>query len=121
MKKFIILLIGSTISIDHKLITSLDKFSRVFTNVDGIQIEKKNHNFKIDLIIFEISCMSDIKVIKKLRDKHVQVPILVVDGVGDIETIINAFSIGVKDVFIKPYKQDLLAERANALLRHLIK
>ena len=118
MKKYFILLFGNTVSNDNKLITALEKFAKVFINSDGKQVEKTLDNFNINLILFEISRKSDIRLIQKFKKRYVEIPILVVESDGDIETIIQAYSIGVKDVFIKPYKHDLLVERANALLIH---
>ena len=52
---------------------------------------------------------------KQLKQEHPQLTIILIDGDNDL--IAKTFEVGVKDVFRKPYKTDLVAERIRSLIR----
>ena len=118
MVNYHILLTGPDAPFDQDLVALLKKFSCVIKNSDNKQVESILNKEKVDLIIFEVTHQKrlDLGFIKKIRNKYSTVPILLIDGNGDTDLIVNAYTSGVKDVFKKPYKCYLIAERANALV-----
>lgn len=119
MSKHSVLVSGKTIAKDQTLRKELERFAVVLTNGDNSQIELILSENKIDLIILEITNanLHEIEVIKIAKTKFLSTEIILVDGDGDQELIAQAFALGVKDAFRKPYKMSLIVERSNALLR----
>ncbi|MCG3158136.1 MAG: hypothetical protein DKINENOH_04777 [bacterium] len=119
MAKNCVLLSGHTIAHDEKLKEELEKFAAVLTSDDNSQIESILCGNKVDLIILEISNanLQEIEIIKIVKTKFPFTEIILVDGNGDQELIAQAFAFGVKDAFRRPYRNDLIAERADGLLR----
>lgn len=119
MAKNCVLLSGPTIAHDEKLKGELEEFAVVLTRDDNSQIESILNGNNVDLIILEISNanLHEIEMIKIGKMKFPDIEIILVDGDGDQELIAQAFAVGVKDAFRRPYRSDLIAERADALLR----
>ena len=119
MQNYHILLSGPSIFCDQELIDTIEEFAAVSTLSDNTQIHKLASNIFYDLILFEIGAgkSSDFDILKMLNTQFPDSIIIIVDGNGDSELLATAISFGVKDVFKKPYKYQLIAERVNALLK----
>ena len=119
MGTYRILLSGPLVPFDQDLIRVLQQQAQILTNSENRQIEPILQKQKVNLIIFEITKKNtiDVAVIKNIKNKFAEIPIILIDGNGNTDIIVQAYSYGVKDVFKKPYKCYLVAERANALLR----
>lgn len=121
MKVYCVMISGPTITNDCQLVTELQKNSLVVMNSDNSRIESIIRNIKIDLILFEISkkSNSDVVIIGNIKIQFPDIPIIVMNGNGDNEIMIEAFTNGVIDAFKKPYKYHLIVERVNAIFRRL--
>ena len=119
MEKYRILLSGPLVPFDQDLIGVLQQHAQILTNSENRQIEPILQKQKVNLIIFEITKKNniDVALIKNINNKFSEIPIILIDGNGNTDIIVQAYPFGVKDVFKKPYKRYLVAERSNALLR----
>jgi len=116
MKKKI-LISGATLAFDEKLISKLKRTSNVIVNSINNNVLSIIKNTIFDLILFEIDSKnsSDNKILATLNILYPQVKIIVIDG--HPSQIAYAFEHGVIDAFKKPYKRELLVERANIILK----
>lgn len=116
MKIYSVLVSGPTVSQDMNLINSLKKNARVLRNGDNRKVESILSSEKIDVIILEISSETpeDVEIIKYAKAQHRQLQFILIDG--ERELVAKAISYGVRDVFRKPYRGDLLSERVYALM-----
>ncbi|UCE07301.1 MAG: response regulator [bacterium] len=121
MEKYCVMLSGPTITNDDKLVSELQKSVLVLTNSDNGRIESVMQNSRIDLILFEISENNnhDVEMIGNIKNQFPNIPIIVMNGDGNNELMVKAFSYGVIDAFKKPYKHYLIVERVNAIFRRL--
>jgi two-component system, LuxR family, response regulator FixJ len=62
--------------------------------------------------------MSGIDLLRRLRERKVGVPVIVVTGHGDIALAVEAMKIGAADFFEKPFNDDLLLASVHAALDH---
>ena len=123
MMKHCILISGSTIALDTKLVTELKKIAAVVTNLDNNNVESFIENTRIDVILFEIlnKKLSEIEMIKTIKSRYPRVEIILINGEGNQDLIAKAFKYGARDAFRKPYKIALIVERVNAILRSKLK
>ena len=123
MMKHCILISGSTIALDTKLVTELQKVAAVVTNLDNSNVESFIENTQVDLILLEIfnKKRSEIEMIKTIKNRYPRVEIILINGEGNQDLIAKAFKYGARDAFRKPYKIALIVERVNAVLRSKLK
>ena len=123
MMKHCILISGSTIALDTKLVTELQKIAAVVTNLDNSNVESFIENTQVDLILLEIfnKKRSEIEMIKTIKNRYPRVEIILINGEGNQDLIAKAFKYGARDAFRKPYKIALIVERVNAILRSKLK
>jgi len=114
-----ILVSGPTIAKDEDLVNKLTKIAEVLRTSQNSRIEAILKKHEVDLILVEIikEALSDLKVIKKVKNHFPEVAIILIDG--NRELMAEAFSYGVKDAFRKPYKSSLVVERVKAVLSGL--
>jgi two-component system, LuxR family, response regulator FixJ len=62
--------------------------------------------------------MSGIDLLRRLRERKVGVPVIVITGHGDISLAVEAMKIGATDFFEKPFNDDLLLASVHAALDH---
>ena len=119
MMKHCILISGSTIALDTKLVTELQKIAAVVTNLDNSNVESFIENTQVDLILLEIlnERHSEIEMTKTIKSRYPRVEIILINGEGNQDLIAKAFKYGARDAFRKPYKIALIVERVNAILK----
>lgn len=116
MSKGSILISGPNVWQDQRLISLLKVASRVLCNRDNKNIEHILQRNEINAVIIEIPEESpgDVEFIKSANSEHQHIPFILIDGKREL--IARAISYGVRDVFKRPYRGDLLAERVCALI-----
>jgi two-component system, LuxR family, response regulator FixJ len=62
--------------------------------------------------------MSGIDLLRRLRERKVGVPVIVITGHGDITLAVEAMKIGATDFFEKPFNDDLLLASVRTALDH---
>lgn len=72
-----------------------------------------------DLIILDINLpvVSGLDVLKALRKKHIQTPVLLLTARSSLTDKVNGLDLGADDYLQKPFDLDELKARARALLR----
>lgn len=118
MKRPCVLISGRSIARDKKLFSALEKVAMVLLNQDNSQIESILSSNQVDLVLIEIfkDNPAEVEIIRELKARFANTLIIFIDGNGDQQLIIKAFSYGAKDAFRKPYKRQLLVDRLCALL-----
>jgi PleD family two-component response regulator len=118
LKNYNIILSGATICNDKELKKSLGKFSTVYTIPQHLQIEQLQQKKECHLIFFEISKNSpnDVDIIRKILKMNPEILSVIIVNNDDTGLIANALNSGAIDVFRKPYKYELIAERVKTLL-----
>lgn len=86
---------------------------------DGSMGEKLALKEGYDLIILDviIPVINGIELCKKLRNKNVQIPILMLTALGTTDDKVEGFDAGADDYLVKPFEFKELIARVNALLK----
>ncbi len=72
-----------------------------------------------DLVILDLSLpdIDGLEVLRGLRDRHQDVPVLVVTARGDLDDRVRGLDLGADDYLTKPFAVEELEARARALIR----
>lgn len=72
-----------------------------------------------DLVISDLNLPDGegLEVIRRLRERDLNVPVIVITGYGSIESAVTAMKSGVRDYITKPVDDEELLERARRALR----
>jgi FixJ family two-component response regulator len=66
----------------------------------------------------ELPGITGLELVARLRERHVEVPVLILTRLGDVATAVRAMRERVSDYLVKPYvERDLVARLRNALVR----
>ena len=83
---------------------------------DGLELGKL---YDHDVIILDLM-LPDIdgyRVLKRLRDSRVKTPVLILSGLGEVDSKLKALGIGADDYLTKPFDRRELIARIGALVR----
>ncbi len=86
---------------------------------DGQEAINALDTFLPDLIITDILMpyTSGLEVISVARSKNIKLPIIVLSGIGEEETVMEAFNLGADDFITKPFIPSELTVRVKRLLK----
>lgn len=89
-----------------------DDFIDVASTLEGI----KNTVYDLYIIDINLPESDGISLVKELRIKYPQVPIIMVSGYNDIETIMNAYDVGCDEYLKKPFDLRELEVKVSKLM-----
>src|SRR5581483_10769392 len=75
--------------------------------------------YAFDAILLDLSLddMCGFEVLRELRSRRIQTPVLIVSGARDVESKVRALAAGADDYLVKPIHKDELAARIRAVVR----
>ena len=87
--------------------------------VDGEEGLERALNDIYDCVVLDIMLpkMSGTDILKRMREKKVQTPVIMLSALSEVETKIDHLEHGADDYLAKPFKATELVARINALLR----
>ena len=114
-----ILLCGTKLAQDKTLAKMLTPKADVSLLRDISQLETTVRESNIALVVVELSksWKNDLAAVHSLKTSFPHVLVVIVNGGGSKETVIQSFRSGGVDFFKKPYNKKLLAERVDALTK----
>jgi two-component system, LuxR family, response regulator FixJ len=65
--------------------------------------------------------LSGIELLKRLRELHIEIPVIVMTGHGDVPLAVEAMKIGAADFFEKPFDSDSIVAAVRAALSNSAK
>ncbi|PHR53994.1 MAG: hypothetical protein COA44_14610 [Arcobacter sp.] len=89
-----------------------DDFTDVASTLEGI----KKTAYDLYIIDINLPESDGISLVKELRVKYPQVPIIMVSGYNDIETIMNAYDVGCDEYLKKPFDLRELEVKVSKLM-----
>lgn len=83
---------------------------------DGLEIGKL---YDYDIIILDLMLpdMDGYEVLRRLRASKVETPILILSGIGEMESKIKSLGYGADDYLVKPFDKRELLARIQAIVR----
>ena len=91
----------------------------IYTSENGEEALSVMEKHQVDLLISDIMMpvMGGYSLVKALRDTKHTLPILMITAKSQLESLEEAFTLGVDDYMVKPIRLEELALRVRALLR----
>jgi two-component system cell cycle response regulator CtrA len=101
-----------------ELMLSADRFNVYATDLgeEGVDLGKL-YDYDIILLDLNLPDMSGTEVLRRLRAARVSTPVLVLTGIGELESKVAALSVGADDYLTKPFHRDELLARIQAVVR----
>jgi len=92
---------------------------RIIEARDGRQALELAMAERPDLAVLDIEMpeMGGLTVIERLRDRGVELPVLVLSGRAEVDDRVRGLTVGADDYLTKPYERSELIARVQALLR----
>ena len=108
----------STTSRSIELMLTGDGFNVYTTDLgeEGLDLGKL-YDYDIILLDLNLPDMHGYDVLKKLRLAKVATPILILSGMGEIESKVKGLGFGADDYLTKPFHKEELVARIHAIIR----
>lgn len=86
---------------------------------DGQEALKAFDEFQPDLLITDILMpyTSGLELIGVVKSKNIKLPVIVLSGIGEEDTVMEAFNLGADDFLTKPFNPTELSVRVKRLLK----
>ena len=100
------------------LLADLGEDVTVVTAANGLEGLRQLDRHKVDLVLTDLSMpeLDGHELIRRLRSRMPQVPVVVITGDGNEETVVRCLQAGACDYLVKPVRaDDLIVATANAL------
>ena len=83
---------------------------------EGVELAKL-YDYDIILLDLNLPDMHGYDVLKKLRVAKVGTPVLILSGIGEMDSKVRALGFGADDYVTKPFHRDELVARIHAIVR----
>ncbi len=83
---------------------------------EGLDLGKL-YDYDIILLDLNLPDMHGYDVLKKLRTAKVGTPVLILSGIGEMDSKVRALGFGADDYVTKPFQEDELVARIHAIVR----
>ena len=97
------------------IVVSIGSAAEVTEAVDGDEALKllEQHSFDLAIIDWDMPGTNGLDVIRTIRAKGSQVPIVMVTAKAEREQVVQALQAGVSDYLIKPFESSVLRQKLN--------
>src|SRR5918996_1090263 len=108
----------ATIAKSIELMLSTEGFNVYTTDLgeEGLDLGKL-YDYDIILLDRNLPDMHGYDVLKKLRAAKVSTPVLILSGIGEMDSKVRALGFGADDYVTKPFHRDELVARIHAIVR----
>ncbi|MBU6252697.1 MAG: response regulator transcription factor [Alphaproteobacteria bacterium] len=83
---------------------------------EGVDLGKL-YDYDIICLDLNLPDMHGYEVLKKLRTAKVETPVMILSGIGEMDSKIRSFGIGADDYMTKPFHREELVARIHAVVR----
>lgn len=92
-------------------------------NSNDLVIYLEKYKLNISLIIMDTELKSEdgFEVMKKIRNRYPEVPIMVLTSANTKEHVLKSFTLGVQDYYLKPFQEQKLLKRVQFEINKLEK
>ncbi|MDF7637472.1 response regulator transcription factor [Leuconostocaceae bacterium ESL0958] len=114
-----ILLVEDDTNLADNIVGVLEDFADVKAVEDGLEGEYEAEEVPYDLVISDLMLpgQDGLTMIKKIREKKVATPVLVLTAKTSLDDKVEGFNVGADDYLTKPFHGEELLARVKALLR----
>ena len=90
----------------------------VASNADDALAKLENQSFALALLDIKLSEMSGMDLLKTARKRYQTTAIVMITGVNDVNTAVEAMKLGASDYIVKPFTFDKLIASITTALRN---
>ncbi len=90
----------------------------VALNADGTLAKLKTRNFDLALLDILLPNISGMDLLKMIRERYQTIAVVMMTGVNDLNTAVEAMKLGASDYIVKPFTIDKLIVSINAVLKN---
>jgi len=90
----------------------------VALNSDDTLAKLKTHNFDLALLDILLPNISGMDLLKMIRECYQTIAVVMMTGVNDLNTAVEAMKLGASDYIVKPFTIDKLIVSINAVLKN---
>jgi len=90
---------------------------RTYHSAEQFIMDFRSHNAACLIVDLQMPGMTGIQLIEWLRDQHIEMPVIVLSGHGNIPAVVESMKLGVADFVEKPADDRILVNRINELLQ----
>ncbi|WP_010164946.1 response regulator transcription factor CtrA [Sphingomonas sp. PAMC 26617] len=101
-----------------ELMLSIEGFNIYTTDLgeEGLDLGKL-YDYDIICLDLNLPDMHGYDVLKKLRAAKVQTPVMILSGIGEMDSKVRALGFGADDYITKPFHREEMIARINAVVR----
>lgn len=87
---------------------------------DGLELLDKTNLYEYDFFIFDINVpnVNGLEILEFLRDKNIDVPVIMISALVDINDVKKAYTLGCSDYLKKPFELVELELRMETILKN---
>jgi DNA-binding NtrC family response regulator len=91
---------------------------RVCPAANGEEAMRQFGSQAFDLVITDLRMdgMNGIELLNRMREEHIQVPVIIMTAYGTINSAVEAMRLGATDYVAKPFEYDEIVHRANSAI-----
>ena len=90
----------------------------IASNADEALTKLRTHNFDLALLDIKLPGMSGMDLLKMIREWYQTIKIVMMTGVNNLNTAVEAMKLGASDYIVKPFTLDKLIVSINAVLKN---
>jgi DNA-binding response OmpR family regulator len=117
-----ILLLEDELMVQSSILEYLEALGhKCIAYADGLDVENDLKTTQYDLLILDINVpnVNGIDLLKDIKDKNCNTPVVFISALVDIETITEAFDLGASDYIKKPFHLKELAIRVQKISQQM--
>ena len=99
-------------------LTEVGYVSDVASNADDALVKLKTYNFDLALLDIKLPGMSGMDLLKIIRECYRMIKIVMMTGVDDLDTAVEAMKLGASDYIVKPFTYEKLIVSINTVLKN---
>jgi two-component system, LuxR family, response regulator FixJ len=89
----------------------------IYHSAEQFILDFRPHNVACLIVDLQMPGMTGIKLIEWLRSRHIEMPVIVLSGHGNIPAVVESMKLGVADFVEKPADDHILVNRVRELLQ----
>lgn len=95
------------------------KKNEVMSFDDGLELLDNINLYEFDFFIFDINVpnVNGLEILEFLRDKNIDVPVIMISALINIEDVKKAYKLGCSDYLKKPFELEELSLRMESILK----
>jgi two-component system response regulator FixJ len=98
-------------------LSSVGMLIRTYRSAEDFILQSSFHHASCLILDLQMPGMTGMNLIQWLRAQHIEIPVIVLSGHGDIPAVVESMKLGVAEFFEKPVDDHMLVGKVRELLQ----